>query len=150
MQYIKIESISAKVSNPLSLPASLVIPLFTLSLIHGVLISSISQAQSTILPFVEEAAIRGLDLFTNSGGSTGAGIALVDIDLDGDPDLISTNGGSNLSIFENDGSGFFIDRSPNSSPLGLQTMSCLALGDVDGDKDLDIFVGAISRMTVCF
>ena len=100
-----------------------------------------SQAQISQLPFVDEAIIRGIDLWTSSGGSTGAGLALVDIDLDGDPDLISTSGESNLKIFENDGTGFFTDRTPDTTSFGLENLSCVAVGDIDGDLDLDLYLG---------
>jgi len=76
-------------------------------------------------------ACAGLD-------STGAVFA--DIDGDGDLDLIVNTIGHGTHIFLNDGKGHFTELSPGS-PINLNRggMS-LALADIDGDGDLDLYV----------
>jgi len=74
--------------------------------------------------------------------STVGGIALADFDSDGDLDALVTNGfrdtGSFPSrLFLNDGTGQFIDSGQTLNPtIG----SDLAVGDLDLDGDLDVFV----------
>jgi hypothetical protein len=66
------------------------------------------------------------------------GAALVDIDGDGDLDLIVNSLGGGTHVFLNDGKGHFTE-SKQVLNLGLGGMS-LALGDFDGDGWLDLYV----------
>ncbi|RJP54926.1 MAG: DUF5050 domain-containing protein [Anaerolineaceae bacterium] len=78
--------------------------------------------------------------------STIGGIALADFDSDGDLDALVTNGfrdtGSFPSrLFLNDGLGQFTDSGQSLNPtMGSE----LAVGDLDLDGDLDVFVSNIS------
>lgn len=90
----------------------------------------------------------------NNGGQFNAGwqikdaqatvgdIALADFDNDGDLDALVTNGfratGSQPSrLFWNDGTGHFMDSGQNlNETMGAE----LAVGDIDLDGDLDVFV----------
>lgn len=82
-------------------------------------------------------------------------IVLADLDGDGDRDaLIGTTGtivclprvGCSFRrepnrLYLNDGAGHFVDVSATHMPWNLEITSGLALGDVDGDGDLDAFIG---------
>lgn len=72
----------------------------------------------------------------------------VDLDNDGDKDLLIASGGYEFSsasfaladrLYLNDGKGNFTKS--NSFPSKLGSTSCLAVSDYDNDGDMDIFVG---------
>ncbi len=90
----------------------------------------------------------GTSGFTNSGQLIGntisMDVALGDLDGDGDLDAFIANTGPSGSepnaVWFNDGSGGF---TLNQS-LGAAGSTCVDLGDLDGDGDLDAFVGNVN------
>ena len=87
----------------------------------------------------------GSGIFTNSGQALGNSrsnsVALGDLDGDGDLDAMVANnyqtvGGAPSTVWTNDGTGTFT----KSQELGLSTYYSVALGDLDGDGDLDAMV----------
>ncbi len=67
----------------------------------------------------------------------GQGVAVADVDNDGDPDLYLTNYGSNV-LYRNNGDGTF-----DASPVGVEEArwsSTAVFGDVDNDGFLDLYV----------
>lgn len=88
----------------------------------------------------------GSGRFTDSGqslpSSNGQGVALGDLDGDGDLDAFmantgSSDAGSGNTVWLNDGNGVFFD---SGLRLGSAYSLGVALGDLDGDGDLDAFV----------
>jgi hypothetical protein len=67
--------------------------------------------------------------------------ALGDLDGDGDLDVLSSNLTSADALYLNDGQGVLSDVSATSLPPSLGGGGPVALGDVDGDGDLDAFAG---------
>jgi len=83
-------------------------------------------------------------------------VALGDVDGDGDLDAFLGNvgpcglagcGTAPDRLYSNDGSGVFADASGNLPPIAGRTASA-ALGDVDGDGDLDLVLGTVGSCTV--
>lgn len=86
--------------------------------------------------FTQAAAERGVALL---GTSTGATFA--DFDSDGDMDLFVSNrqqsGESLLYVYENDGRGYFTDRTSDYNlPMAGYTTTLM---DIDNDGDLDLY-----------
>ncbi|MFC2030577.1 FG-GAP-like repeat-containing protein [Chloroflexota bacterium] len=76
------------------------------------------------------------------GNSVSHGVALGDLDGDADLDLFVANdyyeqNGAPNSVFDGDGLGQFTD---SKQTLGVSASRGVALGDVDGDGDLDAFI----------
>jgi hypothetical protein len=76
--------------------------------------------------------------------------ALGDLDGDGDLDLVSAEQYGNFFYYENTGSAtspFFVQRTGAANPLDGQDVgftATTALGDLDGDGDLDLVAGELS------
>ena len=75
------------------------------------------------------------------------GVALGDVDGDGDVDALLGNGALGAffypqnRLYLNDGSGTFTDATRTHLPTDSQLTASVALGDLDGDGDLDAMYG---------
>lgn len=116
-----------------------------------VLGSAVAAKAGTIAASTEEALFRGLAYsyqpYPQADGLQGFGCGFADLDGDGDPDVIllgattgpgPTNG--KVGIFENTGSGFFIDRSTTAGIPLLASPSGFAAADYDADGLIDLYI----------
>jgi len=93
------------------------------------------------VPFTEEAVARGVDYATAATPAYGYGAALVDLDNDGDPDLVALGRADGVvGLYENDGTGHFIDRSSGSGIPAMASASGITAADYDADGDLDLHI----------
>lgn len=114
------------------------------------------------LPFKDITLSAGID-FTHDDGARGkkllpetmgSGCAFVDVDSDGDSDILLASGrpwkwtsekpaNSTLRLWLNDGNGQFVEASREWRLEIDAYCTGLAVGDVDGDGDQDVFVAAV-------
>ncbi len=104
---------------------------------------------ATPLPFTEEALARGVNYIVADGLPLDSGVgaaSFIDIDADGDPDIVATGENSGIvAFYENDGSGNFIDRTAGSG-VGLYPKAGGIVGaDYDADGDMDLYISRILR-----
>ena len=83
-------------------------------------------------------------VFPETSDTTTA-LALADVDGDGDLDAFAGNSvpstGEQNRLYLNEGTGTFSDVTAASLPALLDLTSAVAFGDVDGDGDVDAYVG---------
>ena len=109
---------------------------------------------SPVAPFVVAAAlalalpVSAQGLFSTLPGSAfpsdadeTRSVALGDVDGDGDLDVVFGSLISANRLYRNDGRGNFVDVSATSLPVDADMTQAVALGDVDGDGDLDLVCG---------
>lgn len=82
---------------------------------------------------------RGSELGV-AGQEHGLGLAIGDVDADGDPDVFVANDGPD-QLYINDGSGHFTEEA-GARGISVPTLSsAAAFVDIDLDGDLDLFIG---------
>ena len=74
-------------------------------------------------------------------GDASMGAVLADTDGDGDLDLLAGGLGHGVRLFVNDGKGSFTERTDEAGLRSRAAVTTLALADVDGDGDLDLYAG---------
>jgi len=95
---------------------------------------------------------NGSGTFTDSGAALGVGdtvsIVYADFDNDGDWDFFAANKGSASKMWLNDGAGNFTDF--GSDYAAADTVTSAAAADLDGDGDVDIYLGILGQDKVLF
>ncbi|TWT41858.1 ASPIC and UnbV [Phycisphaerae bacterium RAS1] len=102
---------------------------------------SLAMAGSGPIPFTEEAVARGVDFSVRQYFNYGFAVTFADLDNDGDPDLVALgreNG--HIGLYENDGTGHFVDRFDGSGIPAVVDSSGVVAGDYDSDGDLDLYL----------
>ena len=74
-------------------------------------------------------------------GSSSYSATFGDLDNDADLDLVVGNWGGASEIYLNDGTGYFDQVDSAAFSRSIQYAASVALGDYDGDGDLDILIG---------
>lgn len=94
--------------------------------------------------FEEATAVSGLPLAPMDS----TGVALADLDGDGDLDLVFATVGRGAHIYANDGKGVFSNATPAGGLNGRMGGMSLALADIEGDGDLDIYIANYRTVTI--
>ncbi|MHC5114702.1 MAG: CRTAC1 family protein [Planctomycetota bacterium] len=106
-----------------------------------VLSGGLAAGALAIEPSTEEAVARGVVYVMGGGGLQGYGCAFVDLDADGDPDIVIVGADDGtVGIFENDGTGHFTDRSAGSGIPNLGNASAIAAADYNNDGLTDLYL----------
>lgn len=119
-------------------------------------VSSADITQVAVSCTAQPKYAPGIFHSTQLGEERAFGLALGDIDQDGDMDLISAHGSLSWpaanAIWKNDGSGSgnFFGYTPATTFGATEYSNALALADLDGDGDEDLVVGNDGANTVWF
>jgi hypothetical protein len=81
-------------------------------------------------------------------GQDSTGAVFADVDGDGHLDLLVTALGGGLRIFHNDGQGKFTEVTAEAGVASRTGGMSMALGDIDGDGDLDLYVANYHATTM--
>ncbi len=114
------------------------------------------------MPFTDITADSGIDFVHSTGGvgdkllpeTMGSGVAVLDFDSDGDPDLLFVNSDAwpwdpapakrpTMALFANDGRGGFRDVTAQAGLDRPIFGMGAAVGDLDNDGDPDLFITAV-------
>ena len=105
-----------------------------------VFLTLVASAAAGPPPFTEEASARGLRYTPMQPLPFGEGLAFADLDADGDPDIVLLGAATGrIGLYENDGRGFFTDRSAGIAGVHPLTSGVTAM-DFDRDGDVDLHV----------
>jgi hypothetical protein len=122
------------------------------------------EVGTVAIPFTEVTASSGIHFVHSTGGTgdtllpetMGSGVAVLDYDSDGDPDVLFVNSDwwpwdgvpanrPTMALYANDGRGIFRDVTVQAAlDRPLYGMGA-AVGDIDNDGDPDVFITAVGR-----
>ena len=118
-------------------------------------------AEAPTVRFTEITAASGITFDRTNGANggkflpetMGGGVAFLDYDSDGDPDLLLVNGtswddpasGPPQALYANDGSGNFTDVTQESGLDFAFQGQGIAVGDYDADGDPDVYLSGVNE-----
>ncbi len=116
-------------------------PRWVVSVGIAICVATAAPGLNAQAPFTEEGAARGLALFMYGGGEGwGRGMALNDLDGDGDLDVAMTGSITGaMSLWENSGAGNFSPRDATGIPSAA-LYNGITAADYDADGDLDLYL----------